>query len=298
MPREAAAGAWSTFRETSDRSGLDRRRVLSGLAALPFAGCVLAPMGSEGVAATKPVTLAPRLAEPIAAAGQTGVLVFELESGEIGVSDLARAGRGFLPASTFKIPNTLTALETGVVESLDAPVFEWDGKERSISGKPVVAWNRDQALREAFRNSAVWVYQDVARRIGPERMQAYVDSLDYGNRDLGGAAIDTFWLSGNLRITALEQIRFLDALRAKRLSISERAQTLVHEVMEIERTAHYVLRGKTGWADEIALGWFVGWIESGKGSRLFALNIDMTNAASATSRIEIVKAAARDLNHI
>ena len=297
MPRDAV-GAGSTFAENPDRFAFDRRCVLSGLAALPFAGGVLAPLRSEARAATKPVTLVPRLARPIAAAGQTGVLVFELEAGEVGVSDLARAERGFLPASTFKIPNTLIALETGVAESLDAPVFEWDGKERGFSGKPVAAWNRDQALRDAFRNSAVWVYQEIARRIGPERMQAFVDSLDYGNRDLTGAAIDRFWLSGSLSITALEQIRFLDALRAKRLSVSERAQTLLHEAMEIERTAEYVLRGKTGWADEIALGWFVGWIESGKGSRLFALNIDMTNAASAKARLEIVKAAARDLNHI
>lgn len=89
MPRGAAAGVWSTFKETSDRSGRDRRRMLSGLAALPFAGCVLAPMGSGALAPEKPATPRPRLVRPIAAARQTGVLVFELESGETGVSDLA-----------------------------------------------------------------------------------------------------------------------------------------------------------------------------------------------------------------
>lgn len=299
MPRGSDAGARSSLAPKSLRPGLDRRRVLAGLVAgVPLGGGFLAYMVSGAFAAAKPVTLAPRLSRPIAAAGQIGVLVFELESGEIGVSDAARAEQGFLPASTFKIPNTLIALETGVADSLDAPVFHWDGKERGFSGKPVAAWNRDQALRDAFRNSAVWVYQDVARHIGPERMQQFVDRLQYGNRDIAGAAIDRFWLAGNLRISALEQIRFLDALRAKRLAVSERAQTLVHEVMEIERTAKYVLCGKTGWADQIELGWFVGWIESVKGSRLFALNIDMTNAASAKSRVEIVKAAARDLNHI
>ncbi|AHB48742.1 beta-lactamase [Hyphomicrobium nitrativorans NL23] len=287
----------SSLAGKSPSSHLDRRRLLTALAALPVGG-FLASVGSAAFAATKPVSLVPSLSRPIAAAGQTGVLVFELENGDIGVSDRARAERGFLPASTFKIPNTLIALETGVADSLDAPVFRWDGKERGFSGQPVAAWNRDQPLRDAFRNSAVWVYQDVARRIGRERMQQFVDKMGYGNCDLSGAAIDAFWLTGKLRISALEQIRFLDELRAKRLAVSERAQTLVHEVMEVERTSDYVLRGKTGWADEIALGWFVGWIESGKGSRLFVLNIDMANAASAQSRVEIVKSAARDLHLI
>lgn len=282
---------------------LNRRRVLLSLAAVPFVGRAGSSVGTAATAADRmasdsTVTFAPDLARPIAAAGQTGVLAFELERGTIGVSDLDRAETGFLPASTFKIPNTLIALETGVAQSLDAPVFKWDGTERGFAGTPVAAWNRDQALRDAFRNSAVWVYREVARRIGAERMQRFVDALDYGNRDLSGVALDTFWLTGRLRISALEQIRFLDRLRAKALPLSARAQTMTHEAMEHERTESYVLRGKTGWADEDDLGWFVGWIESGKGSRLFALNIDMKNTTSAKARIEIVKAAARDIGHI
>lgn len=255
-------------------------------------------MTSAALASDLAVTLAPELGRPIAAAGQTGVLALEMEAGVIGVSDLERASRAFLPASTFKIPNTLIALETGVAKSLDEPVFEWDGRERGFAGTPVEVWNRDQPLREAFRSSTVWVYQEVARRIGAERMQRFVDALDYGNRDLTGAAPDTFWLTGRLGITALEQIRFLDKLRAKKLPVSERAQELVREAMELERAESYVLRGKTGWADEAKLGWFVGWIDGRNGSRLFALNIDMTNAASAKARIEIVKAAARHVGHI
>ncbi len=271
-----------------------RRPVLSGLAAL----CLSSAGLPRGVAAGRDVTHAQGLARSIADAGQTGVLAFELEGGTVGVSDLARAGTGFIPASTFKIPHTLIALETGVAESLDAPVFKWDGKERGFSGQPIAAWNRDQSLRDAFRNSAVWVYQDVARRIGPTRMQKVLDAFRYGNRDLSGATLDTFWLTGRLRITALEQIRFLASLRAKSLPVSERAQTLVHEAMEVERTDDYVLRGKTGWSSDARLGWFVGWIESGNGSRLFALNIDMTDTTSAKSRVDIVKAAARDMGLI
>lgn len=298
MSREgglAAARAHSLAGRKVRVPDLDRRRILLGLAALPTFGAAGRLAAASGARASeRAVTHVPALGRAIAAAGQTGVLAFELETGAIGVSDLARAETRFVPASTFKIPNTLIALETGVVESLDAPVFAWDGKERGISGSPIASWNRDQPLRDAFPNSTVWVYQEVARRIGPERMQRFVDAFDYGNRDLSNTAIDTFWLEGPLRISALEQIRFLERLKAQSLPVSARAQSLVRDVMVVERTNTHTLRGKTGWAGKI--GWFVGWIESGKGSRLFALNIDMQDTTSAKARIEIVKAAARDMH--
>src|SRR5262249_59985566 len=89
--------------------------------------------------------------------------------------------------------------------------------------------NRDHTLRSAIAASAVPVYQEIARRIGADRMKAYVDKLGYGNRDIGGAPIDYFWLSGNLRISPLQQIEFLDPLRRSVLPVSERSQDLVRE---------------------------------------------------------------------
>src|SRR4029077_20695418 len=94
-------------------------------------------------------------------------------------SDNDRSGQAFLPASTFKIPNSLIALETGVVEDPDKDVFKWDGVKRDIE-----AWNRDHTMRSAIAASAVPVYQEIARRIGQERMQKYVDLFEYGNRDI------------------------------------------------------------------------------------------------------------------
>src|SRR3977135_746217 len=92
-------------------------------------------------------------------------------------SDTERSGEAMLPASTFKIPNSLIALETGVVGDPDKDVFPWDGVVRSIE-----AWNRDHTMRSAIAASAVPVYQEIARRIGAERMQKYVDLFEYGNR--------------------------------------------------------------------------------------------------------------------
>lgn len=238
--------------------------------------------------------LAPGLTLLFHEAGETGMIAFESEDGRRTiVSDFERAKAAYPPASTFKIPNTAIALETGVVASLDDPVFKWDGEVRSIDGKPVDAWNRDQTLGEAFRSSTVWVYQEVARKVGPERMARLVEAFDYGNRRIG--EIDRFWLTGPLRISALQQIAFLRRLHARALPVSERSQSLAIEAMEIERTDAYVLRGKTGWAFEEKVGWFVGWIETGKGPRAFALNLDVTGAPSLAARTAIVKAAARQV---
>src|SRR5260221_8767466 len=108
-----------------------------------------------------------------------------------------------LPASTFKIPNSIIALETGVVTDPDKDVFKWDGVTRSIE-----AWNRDHTMRSAIAASAVPVYQEIARRIGQERMQKYVDLLEYRNRDIGGR-IHQFWPTGQLPHAPDQQIEFL-----------------------------------------------------------------------------------------
>ena len=98
--------------------------------------------------------------------GTVGTFVgYKVDDYLIVASDKNRSGEPMLPASTFKIPNSLIALETGVVADTDNEVFKWDGVKRSIEN-----WNRDHTLSSAFAASAVPVYQDIARRIGAERM--------------------------------------------------------------------------------------------------------------------------------
>ncbi|MHC2384591.1 beta-lactamase class D [Bradyrhizobium liaoningense] len=94
--------------------------------------------------------------------GTSGTFVgYKVEDYLIVASDKERSGEGKLPASTFKIPNALIALETGVVADPDKDVFSWDGVKR-----PIEAWNKDHTLRSAIAVSAVPVFQEIARRIG------------------------------------------------------------------------------------------------------------------------------------
>ena len=78
-----------------------------------------------------------------------------------------RTERAYLPASTFKIINSLIALETGVIKD-ENEMIQWDGEERFVE-----TWNQDHNLRSGIKYSVVWFYQELARRIGEERMQKF-----------------------------------------------------------------------------------------------------------------------------
>ncbi|MEM9665021.1 MAG: penicillin-binding transpeptidase domain-containing protein, partial [Bacteroidota bacterium] len=183
----------------------------------------------------------PDFAPHFEAAGVSGTFVlYDPVAGRTLVHNPERAAEPFLPASTFKILNALIALETGAAADT-ATVVPWDGVERSIA-----AWNRDHTLASGFRNSTVWYYQEMARRIGAERMQDYVQRADYGNGDIGGG-LDVFWLMGDLRITALEQVAFLERLHRRELPFSPATMDAVSGIMIEDQGPDYVLRAKTGW---------------------------------------------------
>jgi len=211
-------------------------------------------------------------------------------------SDDDRSGQEALPASTFKIANSLIALETGVVGDPDKDIFKWDGVVRSVE-----AWNRDHTLRTAIAASAVPVYQEIARRIGAERMQKYVDLLEYGNRDIGGG-IDQFWLTGNLRIDPFQQIDFIDRLRRGALPVSKRSQELVRDILPVTNSGDSIIRAKTGvvsaQAGKPQLGWLVGWAEKGSAPTVFALNLDVREPRHVADRMKLAQACLADIGAI
>jgi len=211
-------------------------------------------------------------------------------------SDKVRSGEAKLPASTFKIPNSLIALETGVVADPDKDIFKWDGVTRSIE-----AWNKDHTLRSAIAVSAVPVYQEIARRIGQERMQKYVDLLEYGNRDIGGG-IDQFWLTGNLRIDPIQQVDFVDRLRRGVLPVSKRSQELVRDILPVTKVGDATIHAKSGLLGaEIgkpSLGWLVGWAEKGNQQTVFAMNMDCKEPSHVAARMTVTQQCLTDIGAI
>ncbi len=175
----------------------------------------------------------------------------------------------FLPASTFKIVNSLIGLQTGKISS-DSMVIKWDGIKRSVD-----AWNKDLTMYEAFRVSAVPYYQEVARRIGKDTMQAWLDTLGYGTKKIT-SRIDSFWLDNSLKVTPDEELGLVKRLYFDQLPFYKYNQEIVKRAMLFENNSNYKLSYKTGWGfnekgDNI--GWMVGWIEENQHPYFFVLNI-------------------------
>lgn len=197
----------------------------------------------------------------------------------------ARATKRFLPASTFKIPNSLIGLSVGAVADVDE-ILPYGGNPQ-----PIKAWERDMGLREAIGMSNVPVYQELARRIGLERMAKGVAEIGYGNGEIG-TVVDTFWLVGPLEISAMEQATFLARLAKAELPFPMEAQASVREIIQMDSGDGWTLFGKTGWANSCnpAIGWWVGWVEKQGRIYTFALNMDMPQVSDAAKRIELGKA--------
>lgn len=198
------------------------------------------------------------------------ILIYDLGSDTYYSNNFEWAQKGNLPASTFKIANSIIALETNVVEN-DSTLFNWNGEKRRLS-----IWDQDLIFKDAFHLSCVPCYQEVARNIGAKRMNEYLEKLNYGNMKVDSTNIDIFWLTGESQINQFQQIDFLKRFYQSKLPISERTEMIMKRMMVIENSDEYILSGKTGWSirNENNNGWFVGYIESRNNIYFFATNIE------------------------
>jgi beta-lactamase class D len=186
-----------------------------------------------------------------------------------------RAAMRFRPASTFKIPHTVIALETGVASGPDFKLA-WDSTRVPRSGFFPASWAADQTLRSAFRNSVYWYYQELARRVGPLSMQLWLDRFAYGNREIGPAE-DSFWLDGDLVISPNEQVAFLRGLVENYFGVAPRTLEVLRELALLESGEDWRLYGKTGTSDVTPTrenGWIVGWVERGERLWYYAANME------------------------
>jgi beta-lactamase class D len=189
------------------------------------------------------------------------------------IYNLKRDTIAYTPASTFKIANALIALHTGRLTS-DSSIIKWDGVTRE---RP--EWNKDLSLYEAFRVSSVPHFQSLARSIGRDTMQKWIDSIHYGNQKMG-PRVDSFWLDNSMKITNDAQVWLAKLLYFKQLPFRKTVQEQVKKMMIQENNATYQLAYKTGWGQTPQgneLGWIVGWIEENKHVYFFSMNLESPN---------------------
>lgn len=273
----------------------------ASVSALVLSGCTSTPgepAPADDTPSGSPTTqVRDDLLEVFDAAGVTGTfVVYDPDAHSAIVVNAARAEKRMVPASTFKVANSLIALETGAVDSVDE-VIPYEGGEAAFP-----EWEQDMSMREALPASNLPIYQEVARRVGLDRMREHVELLDYGNAEIGDV-VDEFWVTGPLEISASEQTRFLSRLATGDLPVAEDNQEQVREITFVEERDDCRLHVKSGWAFDIdpERGWWVGWVvcdaEPGHPERIaapsqvraFALNIDIEQSEQVELRETITR---------
>ncbi|WP_225446507.1 class D beta-lactamase [Paenibacillus rhizovicinus] len=214
---------------------------------------------------------------------QGTLIIKDLKTNRVLVCNPERSRQRFTPESSFKVANALIGLEVGAVRD-EYDVKRWDGVIR-----PFEVWNRDHSLASAMRASAIWYYQAMARDIGSERMKNYVERIHYGNMDISGG-IDTFWLNSTLKISAAEQIGFMEDLVDETLPFQEQTMKTVKRIMIDNDQDDYIVHGKTGTRlSDMGLGWYVGYVERGKRDWVFAANVDSSGTTAKTITLDALK---------
>ncbi|MDQ3800016.1 MAG: penicillin-binding transpeptidase domain-containing protein [Acidobacteriota bacterium] len=216
----------------------------------------------------------------------------------------ARSRRRFSPKSTFKIPNSLIGLDTGVIKDADF-VIGWNREkyppQANWNQEPFVHWGKDHALRTAFKYSVLWYYRELAAKVGLPEMRKRVAAFNYGNKEVSDA-VSNFWLDDSLKISAAEQVEFLRAFYENRLPVSKRSTDIVKDIMVFEKTPEYTLSAKTGGgpvAPGKYIGWFVGYLEANGNVYFFALNIEGASFAGIRDkRIEMTKKILSELEYL
>lgn len=215
---------------------------------------------------------------------QNGTFILrDVKTGKTFVYNQERAHSIQTPESTFKVPNALIGLQVSAVRD-EYDVKRWDGVKHEFD-----TWNRDHTLGSAMRESVIWYYQAMARDIGEQRMNEWLQNISYGNEDISGG-IDRFWLSSSLKISPLEQVDFMENLYNEELPFDKPVMKTVKRMMIQEEGDHYTLYGKTGTRlSDFGLGWFVGFIKVDNRSYVFVTNIDGTGTKAKNITLDIFK---------
>ncbi|ACZ10193.1 Beta-lactamase OXA-15 precursor [Sebaldella termitidis] len=196
------------------------------------------------------------------------ITIYDYKNKKWYYSDKKDSEKRTLPASTFKIPNSLISIEEYAVKD-ENEVLKWDGVIREFP-----AHNADTDLKTAFKNSTVWFHREMSRRVGIDKYRKYLKEFNYGNQKLSGIP-DYFWLDNTLVISPAEQINFLSGLYDEKYPLSKRTYNIVKNVMIEKKTDSYTLRAKTGsgLVKTLDIGWYVGYIETKDNVYFFATRL-------------------------
>ncbi len=230
------------------------------------------------------------------------ITIFDYKAGKWISSDIDDSVFPTLPASTFKIVNTLIALETNVIKN-ENEVIKWPGSTDTVKYGYRPNIYKDMDMQEAFKVSSVWAYIELAKMVGKEKYKEYLTACNYGNADVSINDVD-FWNFGELAISPVNQIKILIGIYEETLPFKKENFAILKNMMIEEQTDNHILRAKTGWtrSQEKNIGWWVGYVERKENVYFFATRVinDRTppNPNFSISRKKITKTILRQLEII
>jgi beta-lactamase class D len=219
-------------------------------------------------------------------------ILYDLDNDTYLKYNQAQADQRIAPMSTFKVFHSLVALQTGVLEDQNT-IIKWDGYKY-----PIKSWNRDQTLASAVSHSVVWYFYQVYQRIGYERMDNYLQKVNYGNKIIVENDVP-FWLNNSLKISANEQVDFMTKLYKEQLPFDKRVMEIVKKVIILEESNDVIFAGKTGSGrinKQIRVGWFIGYLQHKGKAYTFALNIEGQKDVGGWKAKEITESILKELN--
>lgn len=217
-------------------------------------------------------------------------------------SDIDDSQLPTLPASTFKIINTLIILEAGVIKD-ENEIIKWPGSTDTVKYGYRPEIYHDMSMKEAFSVSAGWAYVELAKKIGKEQYKKHLTECNYGNLDLSADGID-FWNFGDLAISPANQIQILKGIYEETLPFRKESFGILKNMMKEEQTEDYTIKSKTGWARDDAkdTGWWIGYVEKKDNVYFFATRLiksrEAYNPSFGKCRKTITKKIFKKLNII
>jgi beta-lactamase class D len=230
------------------------------------------------------------------------IAIYDMQADTFYLFNKERCNMRYTPFSTFKIPNSIIGLETGVIINVDS-VYKWDTLRYPAQEWWLPQWKGMHTMRSAIKVSVVPFYRNLSYSAGAEKMQKYVNQFNYGNKDIS-SGVDTFWLNGSIKISIMEQIDFLVKFYNSKLGVTEKTTKAVKDILIQEKNEKYILSAKTGAGSLTnesakARGWYVGYVETKNKVYFFAMNIDGESFTDILApRIEITKAVLKALKII
>lgn len=185
------------------------------------------------------------------------------------------------PASTFNIVVALMGYDSGVLIDEHTPLLPYKPSYASWNKE----WQTDTDPSSWIVNSTVWYAQQVTARLGQQRFQRYIDSFNYGNRDVSGDAgkhngLTQSWIGSSLQISPAGQLDFLRKIVTRQLPVSDQAYEMTSRILHPQTLANgWTIYGKTGTASPVQAngrddesrqyGWYVGWATKGTRTIVF-----------------------------